>query len=169
MTLNPSSTSLLWMCARCSWDKDLAKRDAACRTAYGNWELGALQDISDAKRLHHERQWTQRRLRWISDGVEPVKSLCVEIRKLLFPLGKNEECLLELLRTPREALQPLHSSFWQGYRGGIKEWYGSVCQSPNQACNAAIDHWAKRLQDDCVPRRHPDTSIYKGHRRLVRP
>jgi len=122
---------LLWMCARCSWDKGLAKaRCGLSQAAYGNGSLEAFRYFG-CKEIAYERQWTQRRLRWISDGVWACEvSLCGN-KEASVPLGKTRKCLLELLRdTPRSSTTPYIAAFDKGIEEVSKEWYGSVCQSP---------------------------------------
>ncbi len=89
---------LLWMCARCAWDEVKRFREegetAPEESILRKWEIGSFKDIASAKRGH----MTVNSLEDIMDEFPSLfhiaKPLCLHIRKLLFPLDKEERMMI---------------------------------------------------------------------------
>ncbi|KAL7930844.1 kinase-like domain-containing protein [Trichoderma chlorosporum] len=84
---------LLWMCARQSWsrDKKFAGQEKPPQDSLlRKWEIGTFEDIARTK----SGDMTVNGLEWIMDqfpeSLDAVKPLCLKIRKILFPLDKDE-------------------------------------------------------------------------------
>ncbi|KAI9147408.1 serine/threonine-protein kinase Sgk2 [Paramyrothecium foliicola] len=82
---------LLWMCARQAWNNGLAgeqkpPKDSLLR----KWEIGSFKDIADAKEGHMTVNSLERIMGEFPLAMDVVKPLCLKIRKILFPLDKDE-------------------------------------------------------------------------------
>lgn len=82
---------LLWMCARQAWSNGFAgeqkpPKDSLLR----KWETGGLKDIADAKEGHMTVNSLERIMGEFPEALDVVKPLCLRIRKILFPLDKDE-------------------------------------------------------------------------------
>lgn len=84
---------LLWMCARESWGKvqfsygEKPTKESRLR----KWEIGSFGDIADAKAYHMSIDGLERIIAEFPEALDCVQSLCLKIRKILFPLDKNEK------------------------------------------------------------------------------
>ncbi|KAM0739960.1 hypothetical protein ACQRIT_005144 [Beauveria bassiana] len=89
---------LIWMCARCAWDEvkrfrkegETAPEESILR----KWEIGSFKDIADAKEGHMTVNSLERIMNEFPESFEMVKPLCLRIRKLLFPLDKEERMMI---------------------------------------------------------------------------
>lgn len=87
---------LLWMCARESWGKEkLCDGETPPRTSrLRKWEIGSFEEMADAKSYH----MTVNGLKDIMDefpaALKAVKPLCLNIRKVLCPLDKDESMMI---------------------------------------------------------------------------
>jgi hypothetical protein len=82
---------LLWMCARQSWvngfgDERKPPRESLLR----KWEIGSFRDIASAKMGHMTVNGMDDIVGEFPEALEAVKPLCLKIRKILFPLDKDE-------------------------------------------------------------------------------
>ncbi|KAK8147543.1 hypothetical protein G3M48_001442 [Beauveria asiatica] len=89
---------LIWMCARCAWDevKRLRKKGETApeESILRKWEIGSFKDIADAKEGHMTVNSLERIMNEFPESFEMVKPLCLRIRKLLFPLDKEERMMI---------------------------------------------------------------------------
>lgn len=89
---------LLWMCARCAWDKDKKLRDddevSPEESILRKWEIGSFKDIAKAKRGDMAVDGVEDIMAEFPEALDIVKSLCLRIRKLLFPLDKDERMMV---------------------------------------------------------------------------
>ncbi|KAH8707831.1 hypothetical protein BB8028_0002g05710 [Beauveria bassiana] len=89
---------LIWMCARCAWDEvkrfrkegETAPEESLLR----KWEIGSFKDIASAKMGHMTVNSLEDIMKEFPDSFEMVKPLCLRIRKLLFPLDKEERMMI---------------------------------------------------------------------------
>ncbi|GKU11172.1 unnamed protein product [Fusarium langsethiae] len=82
---------LLWMCARQSWHNGFAEQEERSRqNLLRKWEIGRFEDIADAKEGHMTVNGLERILDEFPKAFDDVKPLCLKIRKILFPLDKDE-------------------------------------------------------------------------------
>lgn len=82
---------LIWMCARQSWSNGFGGVETPPKESrLRKWEIGTFKDIADAKAGH----MTVDGLDWIVSefptALDVVKPLCFRVRKILFPLNKDE-------------------------------------------------------------------------------
>ncbi|OAA41627.1 serine/threonine-protein kinase Sgk2 [Metarhizium rileyi] len=83
---------LLWMCARCSWANGFGGEEKPPRESLlRKWEIGSFSDIADAKEGHMTVNGLKRIMNEFPEGFHIAKPLCLSIRKILFPLDKDEE------------------------------------------------------------------------------
>ncbi|KHN95316.1 serine/threonine-protein kinase Sgk2 [Metarhizium album ARSEF 1941] len=82
---------LLWMCARCSWSIRFSGEGKPPRESLlRKWEVGSFSDIADAKEGHMTVNGLERIMNEFPDVFHIVKPLCLRIRRILFPLDKDE-------------------------------------------------------------------------------
>lgn len=82
---------LLWMCARQSWYNGISGRERPPRESLlRKWEIGTFKDIADAKEGHMTVNGLERIMNEFPEGLDFLKPLCLSIRKILFPLDKDE-------------------------------------------------------------------------------
>ncbi|KAK2590651.1 hypothetical protein QQS21_011664 [Conoideocrella luteorostrata] len=85
---------LLWMCARCAWDseKKLCGDDEAkpIESDLRTWEVGNFKQIAKAKAYHMSVGGLEEIMDEFPEGLDNVKPLCLRIRRILFPLDKDE-------------------------------------------------------------------------------
>ncbi|KID89328.1 serine/threonine-protein kinase Sgk2, partial [Metarhizium majus ARSEF 297] len=83
---------LLWMCARCSWNNRFGRggekppKDSLLR----RWEIGSFKYIAAAKEGDMSVNALERIMGEFPEVFDIVKPLCLKIRKILFPLDKDE-------------------------------------------------------------------------------
>ncbi|KAK9444885.1 serine/threonine-protein kinase Sgk2 [Metarhizium brunneum] len=83
---------LLWMCARCSWNNRFGRggekppKDSLLR----RWEIGSFKYIAAAKEGDMSVNALERIMGEFPEVFGIVKPLCLKIRKILFPLDKDE-------------------------------------------------------------------------------
>ncbi|KAK3371853.1 serine/threonine-protein kinase Sgk2 [Lasiosphaeria ovina] len=86
---------LLWMCARQSWSNgfsgknEKAPKDSLLR----KWEIGSFKGIADSKEGHMTINGLERIMDEFPQSLDIVKLLCLRIRKVLFPLDKDERMM----------------------------------------------------------------------------
>jgi serine/threonine protein kinase len=82
---------LLWMCARQSWHNGFSEQEERSRQSLlRKWEIGRYEDIADAKEGHMTVNGLERIMDEFPKAFANVKRLCLKIRKILFPLDKDE-------------------------------------------------------------------------------
>lgn len=82
---------LLWMCVRQSWNNGFAGEEKPRKVSLlRKWEIGGFQDIADAKEGHMTVNSLERIMTEFPEALDVVKPLCLRIRKILFPLDKDE-------------------------------------------------------------------------------
>ncbi|KAK6950577.1 hypothetical protein Daesc_008905 [Daldinia eschscholtzii] len=82
---------LLWMCACQSWWNgfgSVEKRPQ--KSLLRKWGIGSFEDIADAKEGHMTVNGLERIMGEFPKALDVVKPLCLKIRKILFPLDKDE-------------------------------------------------------------------------------
>ncbi|KAI0401432.1 hypothetical protein F4802DRAFT_580182 [Xylaria palmicola] len=83
---------LLWMCARQSWRNGFARGEKPPKESIlRRWEIGTFDSIADAKEGHMTVNSLERIMSEFLRSLDIVKALCLRIRKILFPLNKNEK------------------------------------------------------------------------------
>ncbi|KAI1311662.1 serine/threonine-protein kinase Sgk2 [Xylaria venustula] len=84
---------LLWMCARQSWRNGFAigGEKPPKESIFRKWEIGTFDSIADAKEGHMTANSIKRIIGEFPRLLDIVKPLCLKIRKILFPLNKDEE------------------------------------------------------------------------------
>ncbi|KAI1291224.1 serine/threonine-protein kinase Sgk2 [Xylaria venustula] len=83
---------LLWMCARQSWKNGFARGEKPPKESIlRRWEIGTFDSIADAKEGHMTANSIKRIIGKFPRLLDIVKPLCLKIRKILFPLNKDEE------------------------------------------------------------------------------
>ncbi|KAF3352309.1 hypothetical protein ACHAQF_008839 [Verticillium nonalfalfae] len=82
---------LLWMCARQSWRNGFATQEKPPQESrLRKWEIGRFQDIADVKRGHMTVDGLEDIMSEFPKSFSELKPLCLKIRKILFPLDKDE-------------------------------------------------------------------------------
>ncbi|KJZ69215.1 hypothetical protein HIM_11394 [Hirsutella minnesotensis 3608] len=82
---------LLWMCARYSWSNGFGGEEKLPKESdLRNWEIGSFRDIAKAKEGDMTVNGLERIMSEFPEALDVVKPLCLRIRKLLFPLDKDE-------------------------------------------------------------------------------
>jgi Fungal protein kinase len=82
---------LLWMSARQSWHNGFAgERKPPKESLLRKWEIGSFKDIASAKIGHMTVNGMDDIMGEFPEALEVVKSLCLKIRKMLFPLDEDE-------------------------------------------------------------------------------
>ncbi|KAI1288763.1 serine/threonine-protein kinase Sgk2 [Xylaria venustula] len=83
---------LLWMCTRQSWRNGFARGEKPPKESIlRRWEIGTFDSIADAKEGHMTANSIKRIMGEFPRSLDIVKPLCLKIRKILFPLNKDEE------------------------------------------------------------------------------
>ncbi|KAJ4308018.1 hypothetical protein N0V84_012350 [Fusarium piperis] len=81
---------LLWMCARQSWHNDFPEPEEKPRQSLlRKWEIGSFQDIADAKEGHMTVNGLERIMDEFPKALADVKPLCMNIKRILFPLDRD--------------------------------------------------------------------------------
>jgi serine/threonine protein kinase len=82
---------LLWLCARQAWHSGFAGgRKPPKESLLRKWEIGSFKDIASAKMGHMTVNSMEDIMAEFPDALDGVQPLCVRIRKVLFPLDKDE-------------------------------------------------------------------------------
>ena len=82
---------LLWMCARQSWINGFSgERKPPRESLLQKWEIRSFSDIADAKEGHMTVNSLERIMGEFPKALDTAKPLCLKIRKILFPLDKDE-------------------------------------------------------------------------------
>lgn len=82
---------MLWMCARQSWHNGFSEQEERSRQSLlRKWEIGRFEDIADAKEGHMTVNGLERIMDEFPKALANVKPLCLKIRKILFPMDKDE-------------------------------------------------------------------------------
>jgi hypothetical protein len=83
---------LIWLCARFSWNNGFAGGPKPPKESLlRKWEIGIFNDIADAKEGHMTVSSLKRIMGEFPEILDILKPLCLKIRKILFPLDKDEE------------------------------------------------------------------------------
>ncbi|TWU70914.1 hypothetical protein ED733_000409 [Metarhizium rileyi] len=111
---------LLWMCARQSWTNGFGRgvetppRDSLLR----RWEIGSFKYIAAAKEGDMAVNGLKRIMNEFPEDLHVVKPLCLRIRKLLFPLDKDEGMIFG---TPAGDPSQLYNAIIAAYGDAIDE------------------------------------------------
>ncbi|KAI1181637.1 hypothetical protein F5B17DRAFT_444860 [Nemania serpens] len=82
---------LLWMCARQSWRNGFARREKPPKESIlRRWEIRTFDSIADVKEGHMTVNSLERIMGEFLSIFDFVQPLCLRIRKILFPLDKDE-------------------------------------------------------------------------------
>ena len=82
---------LLWMCARQSWNNGFAGQERPAKESLlRKWEIGSFKDIASAKTGHMTVNSLDDIMSEFPAALGIVKPLCLRIRKILFPMDKDE-------------------------------------------------------------------------------
>ncbi|TGJ83761.1 hypothetical protein E0Z10_g5007 [Xylaria hypoxylon] len=82
---------LLWMCARQSWSNGFAGEERPPKESLlRKWEIGNFKDIARTKEGDMTVNSLERIMGEFPGALDVVKPLCLRIRKILFPLDKDE-------------------------------------------------------------------------------
>ncbi|KAI3317111.1 serine/threonine-protein kinase Sgk2 [Xylariaceae sp. AK1471] len=104
---------LLWMCARQSWSNGFAGEEWPPKESLlRRWEIGSFKYIAAAK----EGDMTVNSLEGIMgefpEALDVIKPLCLRIRKILFPLDKDERmCFGTPAGDPDQLYTPIIAAF----------------------------------------------------------
>ncbi|KAI1262889.1 serine/threonine-protein kinase Sgk2 [Xylariaceae sp. FL1019] len=110
---------LLWMCARQSWSNGFARGEKPPRDSIlRRWEIGTFDSIADAKEGHMTVNSLERIMGEFPDSLTAVKPLCLKIRKVLFPLDKDERMSFG---TPAGDSNQLYSPIITAFSYAIKD------------------------------------------------
>ncbi|KAG6237795.1 hypothetical protein E4U24_007384 [Claviceps purpurea] len=83
------------MCARQAWSNGFAGEEKPPKDSLlRKWEIGSFKDIADAKEGHMTVNSLERIMGEFPEALDVVKPLCLKIRKILFPLDKDERMIL---------------------------------------------------------------------------
>ncbi|KAI1271423.1 serine/threonine-protein kinase Sgk2 [Xylaria sp. FL0933] len=109
---------LLWMCARISWTKDQFRdaRKQPEESLLQTWVIGEFKAIAYAKLYHMSGVGFDDILAEFPDAWDIVKPLCLEIRKILFPMGKDDKLIFG---TPTGHPDKLYNSIIAAYDKAI--------------------------------------------------
>ncbi|KAF5019918.1 hypothetical protein F66182_8058 [Fusarium sp. NRRL 66182] len=104
---------LLWMCARQSWRNGFANQEKPPQESrLRKWEGGRFQDIADAKRGHMTVDGLEDIMGEFPKSLAGVKPLCLKIRKILFPLDKDERTIFGTpAGDPNQLYRPVLAAF----------------------------------------------------------
>ncbi|KAI0904635.1 serine/threonine-protein kinase Sgk2 [Ustulina deusta] len=82
---------LLWMCVRQSWSNGFAGEERPPKESLlRKWEIGNFKDIARTKEGDMTVNSLERIMGEFPEALDVVKPLCLRIRKILFPLDKDE-------------------------------------------------------------------------------
>ncbi|KAL2889205.1 serine/threonine-protein kinase Sgk2 [Ceratocystis lukuohia] len=82
---------LIWMCARQAWSNGFAGKEIPRKKSrLRKWEIGRFEYIADTKRDHMAVNGLARIMEEFPEALDVVKPVCLKIRKILFPLDKDE-------------------------------------------------------------------------------
>ncbi|KAL7899215.1 serine/threonine-protein kinase Sgk2 [Trichoderma sp. SZMC 28014] len=81
---------LIWMCARQSWQKLFVLGRPPMDSLLRRWEIGTFKSIADAKIGHMTVDGLENIMSEFPESFGALKPLCLKIRKVLFPLNKDE-------------------------------------------------------------------------------
>ncbi|KAK2603987.1 hypothetical protein QQS21_003823 [Conoideocrella luteorostrata] len=110
---------LLWMCARQSWHNGFAGKETPPKESrLRKWEIGSFTDIADAKEGHMTVNSLERIMGEFPEAFDCVKPLCLNIRKMLFPLDKDERMNFG---TPAGDADQLYTPIIAAYDGSMND------------------------------------------------
>lgn len=111
---------LLWMCARHAWKKNFrgGNEMEPNESMLRKWEIGSFKDIADAKEGHMAVNMLERIMGEFPEAFEVIKPLCLKIRKLLFPLDKDERLMIG---TPAGDPERLYNAIDLAYEDAINQ------------------------------------------------
>ncbi|ORY57479.1 serine/threonine-protein kinase Sgk2 [Pseudomassariella vexata] len=82
---------LLWMCARQSWNNGFGGVEKPPKESlFRKWEIGSFRDIARIKAGDMTVDGLEVIMGEFPKALDDVKALCLKIRKILFPLDKDE-------------------------------------------------------------------------------
>ncbi|KAL2884582.1 Protein kinase domain protein [Ceratocystis lukuohia] len=82
---------LLWMCARQAWSNGFAGNQNPPRySELREWEIGRFEAIAGVKRGQMTVDGLEDIMEEFPEALDVVKPVCLKIRKILFPLDKDE-------------------------------------------------------------------------------
>ncbi|KAJ8127438.1 hypothetical protein O1611_g6198 [Lasiodiplodia mahajangana] len=109
---------LLWMCARVAWTKPnwRGEKTEPENSLLLRWVMGDFGAIADAKLFHMLPDGFSRVLDEFPEAFNVVKPLCWELRRILFPQGKDG---MTVLGTPPGPPDILYASIIEAYDKAI--------------------------------------------------
>ncbi|KAK3175546.1 hypothetical protein K4F52_010179 [Lecanicillium sp. MT-2017a] len=111
---------LLWMCARCAWDKTKALYGNGERAPHEsdlrNWEVGSFKEIASAKMGHMTVNSLEDIMDEFPEAFDAVRPLCLRIRSILF--GDTARMMLG---TPTGDPERLYDDIVAAYNASIEE------------------------------------------------
>ncbi|KAM4056429.1 hypothetical protein HRG_003332 [Hirsutella rhossiliensis] len=82
---------LLWMCARFSWTNGFSgEEEPPQESVLRKWEIGGFKDIARTKAYHMSVDGLEEVMDEFPEKFRVLRPLCLRIRKILFPLDKDE-------------------------------------------------------------------------------
>jgi hypothetical protein len=110
---------LLWMCARCAWRSFRGSDETEpTESILRKWEIGSFKDIASAKMGHMTVNSLEDIMGEFPEAFEVAKPLCLNIRRLLFPLDKDERMMIG---TPAGDPERLYSAIVLAYDDAIDQ------------------------------------------------
>ncbi|TWU78453.1 hypothetical protein ED733_008887 [Metarhizium rileyi] len=105
---------LLWMCARSSWINRFGRRDEKPprESILRKWEVGGFRDIARTKAYHMSVDGLEEVTDEFPEAFQIIKPLCLRIRKILFPLDKDERMSVG---TPAGSPDQLYNAILDAY------------------------------------------------------
>ncbi|KAG9249588.1 serine/threonine-protein kinase Sgk2 [Emericellopsis atlantica] len=109
---------LLWMCVRQSWNNGFAREEKPPKESLlRKWEIGNFTDIARIKSGDMTVDGLERLLGEFPASLDVVKPLCLRMRKILFPLDKDERMSFG---TPAGDPDQLYNPFIAAFEEAIK-------------------------------------------------
>lgn len=110
---------LLWMCARCSWDRFSGSgEEKPAESDLRNWEIGNFKEIAKAKEGDMTVNGLERIMSEFPKAFDGFKPLCLRIRRLLFPLDKDERMMIG---TPAGGPERLYGAILSAFDEAISQ------------------------------------------------
>ena len=105
--------SLLWICARRTWERGFQCRsaDRPRESVLTKWYSGSFKDIAEAKRGYMHVDGFEDILNEFPPSFDGVKPLCRKIRGILFPLLKDGALFTGTPANPEELYEPIIEAF----------------------------------------------------------
>ncbi|KAI0402797.1 serine/threonine-protein kinase Sgk2 [Xylaria palmicola] len=110
---------LLWMCARQSWSNiSTGEERPPKESLLRKWEIGNFKEIARTKEGDMTVNGLDRIMGEFPEALNSIKPLCLRIRKILFPLDKDERMYFG---TPAGDPDQLYTPIIAAYNAAIKD------------------------------------------------